>query len=58
MKDKREDYQKKESEWVKLVGVDFYALSEKKRRFLIQTAGVIKFKEKVNIKKVYDTAIY
>lgn len=48
----------KEKEWVKLVGFDFYSLSEEKKRFLLQTAGIIRFKERLDIKKLYDTAIY
>lgn len=48
----------KENEWLKLVGADFYSLSEEKRQFLLQTAGVIKFEQKVDIKKLYDTSIY
>ena len=52
-----EDYQK-ENDWVKLVGTDFYTLSEEKRQFLTQTAGIIKFEKKIDIKKFYDTGIY
>lgn len=48
----------KENEWLKLVGVDFYSLSEEKRQFLLQTAGVIKFKQRVDPKKLYDPSIY
>jgi hypothetical protein len=51
-------YYKKEREWVTLVGIDFYSLPEKKRQFLIQTAGAIGFENKIDIKKIYDTAIY
>ena len=50
--------QEKENEWVKLVGIDFYSLPKEKRQFLIQTAGVIKFKQKVDIKKLYYAPIY
>lgn len=50
--------EEKEREWVKLVGFDFYSLSEEKKRFLLQTAGIIRFKERLDIKKLYDTAIY
>ena len=52
-----EDYQK-EDDWVKLVGTGFYTLSEEKRQFLTQTAGIIKFEKKIDIKKFYDTGIY
>lgn len=52
------DDQQKENEWLKLVGIDFYSLSDEKRQFLLKTAGVIKFEEKVNIKKLYNTSIY
>lgn len=53
-----EDDQQKENEWLELVGVDFYSLSEKKRKFLLKTAGVIKFERKIDIKKIYSTSIY
>lgn len=52
------DHQQKENEWIELVGKDFYSLPEEKRQFLIQTAGVIKFKQKVDIQKLYNTPIY
>lgn len=52
------DDQQKENEWIELVGVDFYSLSEEKRKFLLKTAGVIKFERKIDIKKVYSTSIY
>lgn len=52
------DDQQKENEWLELVGVDFYSLSEEKREFLLKTAGVIKFERKIDIKKVYSTSIY
>ena len=52
------DDQQKENEWLELVGVDFYSLPEEKRQFLLKTAGVIKFEQKINIKKVYSTSIY
>lgn len=48
----------KENEWVRLVGFDFYSLSEEKKRFLLQTAGIFKFETKIDIKKLYDTSIY
>lgn len=50
--------QQKENEWLELVGLDFYSMSEEKRQFLFKTAGVIKFAQKINIKKVYSTSIY
>ena len=50
--------QQKENEWLELVGVNFYSISEEKRQFLLKTAGVIKFEQKINIKKVYNTSIY
>lgn len=49
--------QQKENEWLELVGVDFYSMSEEKRQFLLKTAGVIRFEQKINIKRVYDTSI-
>lgn len=52
------DDQQRENEWLRLVGIDFYSLSYEKRQFLLKTAGVIKFEEKVNIKKLYNTSIY
>lgn len=52
------DDQQKENEWLKLVGINFYSLSDEKRQFLLKTAGVIKFEGKVNIKKLYNTSIY
>lgn len=50
--------QQKENEWLKLVGVDFYSLPEEKRQFLLKTAGAIKFGQKINIEKAYNTSIY
>lgn len=50
--------QQKENEWLELVGVDFYSMSEEKRQFLLKTAGVIKFGQKINIEKAYNTSIY
>ena len=50
--------QQEENEWLKLVGVNFYSLSEEKRQFLLKTAGAIKFKQKVDIRKLYSTTIY
>ena len=52
------DDQQKENEWLRLVGIDFYSLSDEKRQFLLKTAGVIKFKKKIDIKKLYSTSIY
>ena len=52
------DDQQKENEWLELVGADFYSLPEEKRQFLLKTAGVIKFEQKINIKIVYSTSIY
>lgn len=52
------DDQQRENEWLRLVGIDFYSLSDEKRQFLLKTAGVIKFEGKVNIKKLYNTSIY
>ena len=49
---------KKENEWVELVGIEFYALSEEKRSFLLKTAGIFDFGEKIDIKKVYSASIY
>ena len=48
----------KENEWFELVGIDFYSLPEEKRNFLLKTAGIFEFKEKIDIKKVYETSIY
>lgn len=48
----------KEKEWIRLVGFDFYTLSEEKKRFLLQTAGAIRFEQKIDIKEVYNTSIY
>lgn len=48
----------KENEWIKLVGTDFYSLSEEKRQFLLKTAGIFNFEEKIDIKKIYRTSIY
>lgn len=50
--------QQKENEWLELVGADFYSLPEEKRQFLLKTAGVIKFGQKINIEKAYNTSIY
>lgn len=50
--------QQKENDWFELVGIGFYSLSEEKRKFLLKTAGVIKFKKKIDIKKMYSTSIY
>jgi len=47
-------YQKKEQEWIKLVGKErWYALDLEKRNFLINTAGIIDLGEKVDIKEMY-----
>ena len=50
--------QQKESEWLELVGVDFYLLSNEKRSFLLKTAGIFNFGQEIDIKKVYSTSIY
>lgn len=50
--------QQKENEWLELVGVEFYSLPEEKRQFLLKTAGIVKFGQKINIEKVYSTSIY
>ena len=50
--------QQKENEWLELVGIDFYSLSEEKRNFLIKTAGIFDFGQEIDIKKVYTTSIY
>lgn len=52
------EQEEKEKEWVRLVGFDFYSLSEEKKGFLLQTAGAIKFEHKIDIKQVYNTSIY
>lgn len=52
------DHQQKENEWIELVGMDFYSLSEEKRNFLLRTAGIFNFEEDINIKRVYETSIY
>ena len=50
--------QQKENEWLELVGVDFYSMSEGKRNFLLKTAGIFDFGQEIDIKKVYITSIY
>lgn len=50
--------QQKENEWLELVGMDFYSLSDEKRNFLLKTAGIFNFGEEIDIKKVYTTSIY
>jgi len=50
--------QQKENEWLELVGIDFYSLSEEKRNFLLKTAGIFDFGQEIDIKKVYTTSIY
>lgn len=52
------DHQQKENEWIELVGMDFYSLSEEKSNFLLRTAGIFNFEEDINIKRVYETSIY
>ncbi|MFH1602263.1 MAG: hypothetical protein ABIB61_04905 [Candidatus Shapirobacteria bacterium] len=52
------DDQQKENEWLNLLGIDFYSLSEEKRNFLIKTAGIFDFGQEINIKKVYTNSIY
>lgn len=52
------DDQQKENEWLELVGIDFYSLSEEKRNFLLKTAGIFDFGQEIDIKKVYTTSIY
>ena len=42
--------QQKENEWAELIGTDFYSLSEKKRNFLIKTAGIFDFGQEIDIK--------
>ena len=44
-----------EKEWIKLVGKDFYSLSEEKRNFLLKTVGIFDFGQEINIEKVYKT---
>lgn len=47
-------YQLKEQEWIKLVGIKkWHALDEKKRDFLIRTAGIIDLGRGINIKEAY-----
>lgn len=53
-----DEERQKEDEWIKLVGHDFYSLPDEKRRFLLQTAGVVKLEQPVDIKQVYNTSIY
>lgn len=53
-----DEERQKEDEWVELVGHDFYSLPEEKRKFLLQTAGVIKLGQVVDVKQVYNTSIY
>ena len=52
------DDQRKENEWLSLVGIDFDSLSEEKRNFLLRTAGIFDFGQEIDIKKVYTTSIY
>ena len=52
------DDQQKENEWLSLVGIDFYSLSDEKRNFLLKTAGIFDFEQEIDIKKVYTTSIY
>jgi hypothetical protein len=47
-------YQLKKQEWIRLVGIEKWsALDEKKRDFLIRTAGAIDLGKGINIKEAY-----
>ena len=53
-----DSYSSKEQEWIQLVGNEFANLPQDKKEFLLKTAGVFKFDQPINIKKVYNTSIY